>query len=154
MRGIDELLAESPALRDLVPEHRRTIAGCAVNRVYQRGEQIMREGEPADTFYVVRKGEIALETPVPSRGPVTVETIRDGDVLGWSWLVPPYRTAFGARAMTTAHLIAIDGRCLRDKCDADPAVGYALMQRVVQVMYHRLQTARVRLLDVYGVRGA
>ena len=88
----------------------------------------MREGEPADAFYVIREGAVALETDVPGRGAVTLETLHDGDLLGWSWLVPPYRTAFDARALGTTHAIAFDGACLRGKCEADPALGYDLLK--------------------------
>ena len=109
MRTIDELLGEVPVLQALAPDHRETIAGCARNRVFQRGDRIMREGEPADAFYVIRDGAVALETVVPARGPVILQTLYGGDLLGWSWLVPPYRTAFDARSLATTHVIAIDG---------------------------------------------
>ena len=103
MRTIEELVAEVGALQALAPEHRDTIAGCARNRVFEPGEQIMREGDPADAFFVVRKGAVAVETTVPGRGATTVETLHDGDLLGWSWLVPPYRDAFDARALGIDH---------------------------------------------------
>ena len=153
MQTIAELLAEVPALRALAPQHRDTIAGCAENRAYGPGETIMREGESADAFFVVREGAVALETVVPGRGPVTIETLHDGDILGWSWLVPPYRTAFDARALGTTHVIALDGRCLRGKCEADPALGYDLMKLISAVFVERLQDTRLRLLDLYGKVG-
>jgi CRP/FNR family transcriptional regulator, cyclic AMP receptor protein len=70
--------------------------------------------------------------------------------VGWSWLVPPYRWVFDARAVAPTSAMAFDAVCLRGKCDADPALGFDLMQRVARVMYERLQAARVRLLDLYG----
>lgn len=150
MRQIDELLLEIPALADLSPEHRATIAGCAVNHVFSAGEQILREGEPAGTFYVIREGAVALETFVPRHGPVTIETLHEGELLGWSWLVPPYRNAFDARSLGTTHAIAFDGACLRGKFDADPALGYELFKVFAAVIVERLQETRVRLLDLYG----
>ena len=81
---------------------------------------------------------------------MVVDTAHADDVVGWSWLVPPYRWLFDARATEETSAIAFDGACLRGKCEADPAIGYALLQRVVQVMSARLQSARVRLLDLYG----
>ena len=81
-----------------------------------------------------------------------VDSAHADDVVGWSWLVPPYRWLFDARATEETSAIAFDGACLRGKCEADPAIGYALLQRVVRVMSDRLQSARVRLLDLYGVR--
>jgi CRP/FNR family transcriptional regulator, cyclic AMP receptor protein len=150
VRKIDELIAEIPALAPLSAGHRETIAGCATNVVFEAGRQILREGEPADTFYVIRHGTVALETFVPRSGPVTIETLHDGDLLGWSWLVPPYRVHFDARALATTHTIAFDGECLRGKCDDDPALGYGLLRLFAAVMLERLQGTRLRLLDVYG----
>jgi CRP-like cAMP-binding protein len=153
VRTLDDLLGDVPSLRALAPEHLTTIAGCARNEVYEPGQAIMREGEPAERFYVVREGAVAVETDVPGRGAVTVETLHDGDLLGWSWLVPPYRTAFGARSLGATHVIAIDGACLRGKCDADPALGYALLKLVAGVFSERLRDTRLRLLDLYGAPG-
>ena len=93
---------------------------------------------------------MAIETFVPRRGAVVIETLHEGDLLGWSWLFPPYRNAFDARAITTTHTISFDGACLRGKADADPALGYALMKLFSAVMLERLQETRVRLLDLYG----
>jgi CRP-like cAMP-binding protein len=150
---IDELLGEVPALRNLSQEDRATIAGCAVNAVYGPGERIMREGERADAFHVIRRGAVAIETLVPGRGAVSIETLHDGDVLGWSWLVPPYRTAFDARSLGTTHVVTLDGACLRGKCDDNPALGYALLRLLAAVFTDRLQDTRLRLLDLYGADG-
>jgi CRP/FNR family transcriptional regulator, cyclic AMP receptor protein len=153
MRTVEDLLGEAPALKSLVPEHRTTLAGCARNCVFEPGDRIMREGDPADAFYVIRTGAVALETVVPGRGPVVLQTLHDGELLGWSWLVPPYRTAFDARSLGTTHAVALDGACLRGKCEADPALGYDLLKLLSSVFVERLQDTRVRLLDLYGKRG-
>ena len=150
MQTVDQLLGESPALEGLAPEHRATMAGCARLHVFPAGERLLREGDPADEFFLIRRGAVAVETDVPGRGPVTLETLEPGELLGWSWLVPPYRSAFGARALEDVHVIVLDGACLRGKCDDDKELGYELMKRFAQVMIDRLQHARVRLLDVYG----
>ena len=81
---------------------------------------------------------------------MVVATLGEGEVVGWSWLVPPYQWVFDARADSPVSAVALDGACLRGKCDEDPALGWALMQRVAHVMYERLQDARLRLLAVYG----
>ena len=154
MQTIADLLGEVPALAALSAEHRDTLAGCASNLVAEPGQALMREGDRADAFYVVRRGSVALETAVPARGPVVIETLHDGDLLGWSWLVPPYRTAFDARALDRAHLVCFDGACLRGKCDADPALGYALLRLVAAVFTDRLRDTRLRLLDLYGAPSA
>ena len=150
MENIAELLASVPAMSALSAEHREMIAGCATNRAFREGEYIMREGDPADTFYVIRRGAVAIETFAPRRGPVTIETAHDGDLLGWSWLVPPYRVTFDVRALATTHAIGFDGACLRGKFDDDPALGYELLKTFAAVIVERLQGTRLRLLDVYG----
>jgi CRP/FNR family cyclic AMP-dependent transcriptional regulator len=152
VQTIEDLLAEVPALAQLAPGHRATIAGCAHNEVFPEGAEILREGTPANTFYVIREGAVALETFVPRRGPVMIETLHDGELLGWSWLFPPYRNVFDARAIATTHAISFDGACLRGKCDADPALGYDLLKLFAGVMLERLQQTRLRVLDIY--RGA
>jgi len=154
MRTIDELLHEHPFFVGLDDDALTLISGCATNHHFRAGEYLFREGDPADTFFVVRHGLVAIETHNPVGGPITIDTVDDSEVLGWSWLIPPYRWQFDARAVEATRAVGFDGACLRGKCDADPELGYALMQRVAQVMFARLQAARVRLLDLYGVPGA
>ncbi|MEQ6902093.1 cyclic nucleotide-binding domain-containing protein [Nocardioides sp. YIM 152588] len=149
MRTIAELLPEHPFFEGLDEQWIDLMTGCASNTHLSPGAWVFREGEPADTFYVVRRGCVAIETPTPT-GPLVIQTAHEGDVVGWSWLVPPYRWTFDARATEETSLIAFDGACLRGKCEGDPALGYALMQRVVQVMSDRLHSARMRMLDLYG----
>jgi CRP-like cAMP-binding protein len=81
---------------------------------------------------------------------VTIETINEGEVLGWSWLFPPYKRQYDARAIVLTRAIAFDGKCLRGKCDQDQQLGYELMRRFAQVMVDRLRAARVQMLDIYG----
>ena len=90
------------------------------------------------------------EVYVPERGQVVVSTHEAGELVGWSWLFPPYRWQFDGRAAETTHAIMFDGACLRGKCDADHQLGYLLMQRFAARMLVRLQDTRLRLLDVYG----
>ena len=150
MRTVEELLAESPALEQVPPEHRATMAGCARLHVVSPGERLLRESDPADEFFLIRSGDVAIETEVPGRGAVTLETLRAGEILGWSWLVPPYRSAFGARALDAVHVVRLDGACLRGKCELDPELGYALMKVVATVFVRRLEETRMRLLDLYA----
>lgn len=150
MRTTADLLRGEPALRALAPAHRETIAGCARNRVAAGGEELMREGDPADAFSIVRDGAVAIVTHVPGRGEVTLETLHAGDLLGWSWLVPPYHNAFGARALGLTRLLTLDAACLRRKCEDDPSLGYDLLKLLAGVFTERLRDARLRLLDLYG----
>jgi CRP-like cAMP-binding protein len=150
MQTIETLLAGQPFFAGLDAEALTLIAGCARNVHVGSGEHLFREGEPADTFYLLRRGRVALELHDPRGGTLVVDTADEGDVVGWSWLVPPYRWVFDARAVTEVSAVAFDGVCLRGKCDDDPRIGYALMQRVTHVMLQRLQAARIRLLNLYG----
>jgi CRP/FNR family transcriptional regulator, cyclic AMP receptor protein len=151
MQTIDELLEEIDVFRGLADEHRDLIAGCALMRVFADGDHLMTENEQANTCFAIRHGTVALETYVPQRGAVTIETLHGGDILGWSWLFPPYRTMFDARALGVVRTVAFDGACLRGKCEEDVQLGYTLMQRFAAVMVERLQATRLRLLDVYGL---
>ena len=152
METIAEYLPKHPFFAGLDESLTSLVAGCAVNVHFHPGQHLFHEGEPADTFFVIRRGRVGLEVHAPAGHPVVVDSAHAGDVVGWSWLVPPHRWLFDARATEETSAIALDGACLRDKCEQDPAVGYELLQRVVGVMSARLQSARIRLLDLYGAR--
>ena len=154
MKTLDSVVLEAPLFANLDPAFAELLAGCATTGGAARGEMIFREGEPADTFWLIRHGRVGLELHSPSRGGLAIETLQPGDVLGWSWLFPPYRWNYDARALDDMRAIVVDGACLRGKCDANPAFGYELMKRFSQVMLDRLQATRLRLLDVYGVARA
>jgi CRP/FNR family transcriptional regulator, cyclic AMP receptor protein len=149
-RALDAVVLEAPVFADLAPAHAAQLAGCAQTAGWDDGEMLFREGDAADAFYVVRRGRVALELFIPNRGPLTIETIEPGEVVGWSWLFTPYRWHFDGRAVGAVRAIAVDGACLRGKCDDDPALGYELMRRFSQVMLERLQATRLRLADLYG----
>jgi CRP-like cAMP-binding protein len=153
MRTLDEVVLDAPAFAGLEEPFAARLAGCAQTAGFERGEALFREGDPADHFYVVRRGRVALEIFVPGRGPLTIETLEPGEIVGWSWLFPPHRWHFDARALEDVRAVAVDGACLRGKCDEDPAFGYELMRRFSAIMIERLQATRLRLLDVYGSAG-
>ncbi|HVX42309.1 MAG TPA: cyclic nucleotide-binding domain-containing protein [Mycobacteriales bacterium] len=150
MKSMQDLLAAHPFFTGLDEAAMTLIAGCATNVHFPDGAYIFREGAPADTFYLIRHGRVALQVHEPARGRLLIDTIDDDEVLGWSWLVPPYRWFTDARAVTETSAIALDGACLRGKCEDDPALGYQLLQRVAGVMYQRLHATRMRVLDLYG----
>ncbi len=147
---IEDLLGSHPFFTGLSHETLQLITGCAVNTHFPQGNYIFREGEAADRFYVIRHGRVALEIHSPEKGPLVIDTMDEGEVLGWSWLIQPYRYYGDARAVTPVSATALDGACLRGKCEADTALGYELLKRVSAVMYRRLESARIRLLDLYG----
>jgi CRP-like cAMP-binding protein len=149
-KDLDEILGRVPFFEGMGDDEIALIAGCGRNVRFDAGETIFRQGDAADTFFVVRHGTVAVGNFVPPRGELVIETIEAGDILGWSWLFPPYRSHFDARALSMVRATQFDGSCLRDKCASDPAFGYDLMSRFAQVLIERLQWTRLRLLDVYG----
>lgn len=149
-RRLGTLLEEHPFFKDLPPNEIEFIAGCGKNVVFNEGQYLFREGEAADQFFIIRHGRVALEIFIPERGPLVTETVGEGDVLGWAWLFPPYRWSSDARALATVRAVALDGACLRAKCEEDLRLGYELMRRFAQIIMLRLHSTRVRLLDIYG----
>ena len=152
-KPLKDLLAEHPFFRDLDEKYLELIVGCGRNVKYNAGEYVFREGDVSDTFYLIRHGRVALEVHVPGRGPVVIETLGEGDVLSWSWLVPPYRKQFDARALTLVRALAFDGECILKKCEEDPRLGYELLKRFLRLVGRRLQATRVQILDIYGQGG-
>jgi CRP-like cAMP-binding protein len=154
MRTIEQFLPDHPFFAGLDAASLAIVAGCARNVSFAPGEYLFRTSQPADQFFVVRRGRVALEVHSPASGTMVVDTADAGDVVGWSWLVPPYSWLFDARAVEPTGAVAFDGLCLRGKCEEDPRLGYELLKMVSQVMFGRLVAARVRLLDLYGDTGA
>lgn len=150
METLEPILAQHPFFEGLPAEYLKLITGCTKNVKFQAGAFVFRTGEEATHFYVLRQGKVALEIYAPQRPPIMIETLEKGEMLGWSWLIPPYRWQFDARALEPIRALAIDGKCLRGKCDENHDLGYELLKRVTSIMYQRLQATRMQLLDVYA----
>lgn len=150
MRTLEGILSEHPFFSGWDPRYFQLAVGCASNVRFNAGDFLFQTGKEANTFYLIREGKVALEVVVPGRGAVTMETLRGGEILGWSWLIPPYRWHFDARAVELTRAIALDGKCLRGKCEQDPVFGYDLVKRVTTSLGERLDATRFRLLDMYG----
>jgi CRP/FNR family transcriptional regulator, cyclic AMP receptor protein len=149
-KAIRELLAAHPFFADLTGSDLDLVAGCGQNMHFGAGQALFTEGGPADTFFVVRHGHVALSVHSPDRHELVVGTAGEGDVLDWSWLFPPHRWTTDARAVDDTSAVVLDGACLRDKCDADTSLGYRLMLRFAQLAQERMQQMRLQLLDLYG----
>jgi CRP/FNR family transcriptional regulator, cyclic AMP receptor protein len=150
MQTIEDLITQSPAFDGLAPAHLELIAGCGENERADVGTFLFREGEPAQRFWLIRSGSVALEVHAPGRGQLRIQTLEDGEVLGWSWLFSPYRWATDARVLAPTDLVKFDGACVRGKADADHEFGYELLRRFTAVIVGRLHATRLQLLDVYG----
>ena len=150
MEGLERIIAEHPFFKGLAPGFCEFITGCAKNVRFEQGAYLFRSGDDADAFYLLRHGRVALEMVAPGGSPVTFETVMAGEIVGVSWLVPPYRWAYDAKALELTRAIAMNARCLRQKCEDDHDLGYDLMKRFVPVAVQRLQATRLQMLDVYG----
>jgi CRP/FNR family transcriptional regulator, cyclic AMP receptor protein len=150
MRTLDELIADSALFAGMQSAHLRLIAGCARNVHAEGDAYLAREGDPADVFYLIRRGSVSLEVHGPGRGALVVMSLQAGDPVGWSWLFAPYRWQLDARTLESSSLVAFDGACLRGKVEDDHELGYQLMRRFAAVLVERLQATQVQLLDVYG----
>ena len=149
-RPIEELIADAGAFGGMGAQHLDWIAGCGKIAAFEPGERLFHEGEPANDFFLLRHGRVALELFMPGRGAMTVSTHGPGEVVGWSWLFPPYRWHLDGRALERGSAIVFDGECLRGKAEADHDLGYELMKRFAAQMVERLQATRIQLLDLYG----
>ena len=148
METLEPILKKHPFFKDLPQKHLDFIVGCASNIRFKKSEIILREEEPADKFYLIRQGKVAIYIAKPSS--ITIQTIHEGDILGWSWLIPPHRHRFSARAAEDTRAIALDGKCLRGKCETNHELGYELLKRLVSVFAQRLEATRLQLLNIYG----
>jgi CRP/FNR family transcriptional regulator, cyclic AMP receptor protein len=150
IEGMEKFVREHEFFAGLDEDTTKFIAGCARNVRFDAGEYLFRTGEPANEFFLIRHGRVALDLIVPGRDALTFQTVEAGEVVGVSWLVPPYKWIHDARAVDLVRAIGMDATCLRDKCDADHSVGYAMMQRFVPILVNRLEATRLQILDVYG----
>lgn len=140
--------------RSLSAFHLDAVSRCAAPRSFPAGAVIVREGGVADHFYAITSGDVAIELHVPGRGALVIDTLGPDDVLGVSWLLPPYRWQFDGRALDAVETIEFDGARLRGCLDDDHDLGYEVVTAFAGVVARRLQSARIRLLDVYGDGGS
>jgi CRP/FNR family transcriptional regulator, cyclic AMP receptor protein len=150
-KELEAQVAAHPFLIGMSAQHIRLLADCAMRSHFEAGHIIFREGESANRFYLIEHGKVTLESSTLGE-PITIEEIRDGDLLGWSWLFPPYAWHFSARALEQTTAIFFYGTVLRDYCEKDHSLGFELFKRMSVVMLRRLQAARQKLLNVHQTR--
>ena len=144
--SIEAAISGHPFLADLSPHHLRLLADCAMPARFSTGELIFKEGDPANRFYLLQKGKVALEWYAKDKGEALIQIISSGEVLGWSWLFPPYCWHFNARALEPTEAIFIYATPLREECESDHELGYELIKRMAEAMLTRLQATRRQLL--------
>jgi len=143
------MLADYQPLSRLNAASLEAIAQHSTVMQFDAGARMLRTGNTADTMYVLRHGKVAVEVLNGAGGSLVIETLGSGDVVGISWMLPPYRLAFDVRCIEQCGVIAVDAQELRDACDADPAVGYDVYKLLAGVVRERLQATRLQLLDLY-----
>jgi CRP-like cAMP-binding protein len=151
MQTLKPILEAHPFFKGLKEEYLDFITGCASNVVFKENEIILREGEPADKFFLVREGKVALQINIPQHEPIIIQTVESGDILGWSWLIPPHQYRFTCRAVENTRAVALDGKCLRNKCEENHDLGYELLKRLAGVFTKRLEVTRRQLINIYSV---
>jgi CRP-like cAMP-binding protein len=152
MKTMTELVRAHPFLAGLDAAFISTVAGCARNRVFADGAYLMREGQPADEFHLIRHGTVSVEVYAPRGGPHVLQTLGPGEFVGVSWIVPPYIASSDARATGQVRSFGFDAVCLRRKCEAEPGLGYAMMKLFVPALVQRMSAARMQALDLFGER--
>jgi CRP-like cAMP-binding protein len=139
-------VAAHPFLIGISAHHIRLLADCAMRSQFAAGQVIFQKGETANRFYLIQRGRVALESSTGDEV-VRIDEVGPGDLLGWSWIFPPYVWHFDARAIEPTTAIFLYGTMLREYCENDPALGYELFKRMSEVMMRRLQAARVKLSE-------
>ena len=150
MKKIVDIIVEHSFFRGLSPDDLAFIGGCAKNVVFKENQVIAHFGDPANEFFLIRKGRVAVSADHPPRKPFVFYTLCSNEILGLSSFIPPYLWTNSARAVEQTLAFAIDATCLRDKCQQDPRMGFILMKNLVQVLVQREETACLHLLDIYA----
>jgi len=153
IEGMEGIVSKHPFFAGLDNDTVALLSGCARNVRFDAGDHLFRTDQPADEFYLLRHGRVAIELVAPGHAAITIQTLGEGDIVGISWLLPPHRWMHDARALDLVRAIGMDAKCLRQKCDADRSVGYELMMRFVPLLIGRLHATELQLLDVYGTKG-
>jgi CRP/FNR family transcriptional regulator, cyclic AMP receptor protein len=139
-------LAAHPFLRGMSADHLGVLAEAARDVSFPARYRLFEDGGNATGFWLIQRGHVSLDLHVPGEGPVVIETIGMGEVLGWSWLFPPYKWAFGAATVTELEAFEFDAPAVRERCAADPGLGYEFSQRVTRILARRLQATRITLI--------
>ena len=143
--NIHDMLKTHEFFRDLSSGDLKLICDCALLQFFERGDKIAHTGNSADFFYVIQSGRLSISVEMGGRGSREIQSLGEGEVVGWSWIFPPYRWSFDVSALEPTSVISFEGACVRSKCEQDPRLGYELMKRFAQVLSQRLRLTRLQL---------
>jgi len=144
---IQTLVKIHPFLAEVSVHHIEVLASCASQKQFAKGEVIFRAGQPANGFYLIESGSVAIEGSVFEHGAISTDTLSAGEPLGWSWLFPPYLWHYDARAIEPTTALFFDGGVVHQRCKEDLTLGHELFKRMSQVMVRRLQASRAKLIE-------
>lgn len=148
-QGTQGALPTHPFLDHLSEQHRKLLAEAAQPFKAGPGDYLLKEGQEATAFYLIQAGHVSIDAHLSHQGVETIQTLGPGDAVGWSWIVPPHRWQFDARALETVEGLMFDGAWLRDQCEQDHTLGYAVLREMLKVVASRLSAARLQRVDVY-----
>jgi CRP/FNR family cyclic AMP-dependent transcriptional regulator len=142
MNTFQTAIAEHPFFKTMRPDHLALISKNAQAVKFKPEDILFREGESANRLFLIQSGRVDLEWRAESGCGVAAKNVGPGEVLGWSWLFPPFLWHFTAEALEPTHAIVLDGKHLLAACDKNPEFGYALMKRIAQILIHQMESAR------------
>ena len=151
--AIEQELASFPFFAGLESEHLRFLARHANRRRFAAEHVLHRQGDAASSFYVVCKGCISIEVPAIQGPTLLLQHLGPGQMVGWSWLSPPFRWSFLIRAAEPIEVLEFDGKAVLARCEEDPKFGYETLKRVSALMSERLAHARQRMIDEWRAAG-
>lgn len=149
VKSLEEFLDQHSFTSGLDSRFVKILMGCARSREFAAGEYLWRQGDEASEFYLIGSGEVAIGIRVPYQGQLQIDTVGAGDIVGWSWFVAPYRSHFDARALTAVEALALETRCLRQRCECDRELRCELLSRVAPIIVRRLEASQKRLIELH-----
>jgi CRP/FNR family cyclic AMP-dependent transcriptional regulator len=147
MEASEKILDEHPFFRNMKEHHLRVIAESATVVRFEPHQVIFHEGDPAQRFYLIRTGRVALQLVSYRTDPLTLLTLGEGDIIGWSWLFPPYRWKLTAKSLDVTRAISLDGIRLRQRCEEDHDLGYEFMKRFAQIIDNRVEALSAQFVE-------
>ena len=151
--SITEYLSKQEILSGLDPDFTQFIASCAKEKRVEKGAVLFRRGDKADRFFLVRSGSLTIEIPAIQGPSLEVQRLGPDKILGWSWLIPPYRWSFQAKAQETSDVIEFDGAAIVKRCEEEPKLGYEMMKRFTLLMSERIEASRQKMMDEWNPPG-
>lgn len=152
MEQLTQTLAQMPFLKGVAASHLKILASHTQRVRFASGQIIGREGDPADRFYLLLTGRVAVEAFIAEEGNVAFQNVGPGEPLGWSWLFPPFRWHFTARALEDSEAMEWDTEYLRQQSETDPKFGYEIASRLTRVLLERLRATTKTMVDFYAMK--